>query len=97
MDYEERLREVGLLSLKKRKLAGHLVAQFKYLMGSCREDDSRLFLRQCTQAATNEILMRCKENTLHHKASQTLELIFLSGCIISILGDLQNSTLYSLM
>lgn len=33
MDYEERLREVSLLSLRTRKLAGDLAALFTYLRG----------------------------------------------------------------
>jgi len=40
MDYEKRLRDVGLLSLKKRKLAGNLVALFRYLQGGYRAGDT---------------------------------------------------------
>ena len=48
LSYEDRLRELGLFRLEKRRLWGHLTAAFQYLKGACRKDGEGLFTRACS-------------------------------------------------
>ena len=45
---ENRLRELGLLNLDKRRLQGDHIAAFQYLKGTYRKAGEGLFIRACS-------------------------------------------------
>jgi len=47
LSYEERLRELGLFSLKKRRLQGYRFAAFQYLKGAYKKDRENLLSKAC--------------------------------------------------
>jgi len=48
LSYEDRLRELELFSLEKRRLQGHLQAVFQYLKWAYRKDGEGLFTCVCS-------------------------------------------------
>jgi len=53
--YKDRLRELVLFILEKRRLQSDLIAVFQYLKGSYRKGGDRLFSRICCDRTTGNV------------------------------------------
>ena len=60
LSYKDRLRELELFILEKRKLRCDLIVAFQYLKGSYRKEGDGLFIRVCCER-TRENVFKLKE------------------------------------
>ena len=90
LSYEEKLRELGSLSLKKKRLRGDLTNAYEYLKGGCQEDGAKLFL-VVPSNRTRDNGHKLKHRKFHYfEDDRALEQVAQRGCGVSFSGDIQN-------
>ena len=97
LSYEDRLRELGLFSLEKRRLRGHLTVAFQYLKGAYKKDGDRLFNRACSNRTRGNgfklkegrFRLDIKEEIFYDEGGEALAQIAQRGGQCSIPGNIQ--------
>ncbi|KAK4828803.1 hypothetical protein QYF61_000860 [Mycteria americana] len=97
LSYEERLRELGLFSLEKRRLQGDLIAAFYYLKGAYKKDGDKFFRRACCNKTRAKCLKRkegrfrldIRKKFFYIEGGETLEQVAQRGGRSPIPGNIQ--------
>ncbi|KAK4827216.1 hypothetical protein QYF61_015244 [Mycteria americana] len=94
LSYEERLRELGLFSLEKRRLQGDLIVAFQCIKEAYKKDRERLFTKACSDR-TRSNSFKLKESRFrldirkknYDEGRKTLEQVAQGSCRCPIIGS----------
>ena len=88
LSYEERLSELGLFSLAKTRLRGHIIAAFQYLKGAYKKDGDKVFSRaRCNRTRGNGFKLKegrfrsdVRKKISYNEGGEMLEQVAQRGC-----------------
>ena len=98
LSYEERLRELGLFSLEKRRLQGDLIVAFQYLKGPSKKERGKLYIRACSNRTKgngfklkeSKFRLEVRKKLFYDEDGETLEQISQTSCGCPITARFQS-------
>ena len=97
LPYKDRLRDLGLFSLRKRRLQGDLIAAFQYPKGAYKQEGSKLFERVENSRTTGNgfklkegrFRLDVRGKVLYQESGEVLERAAQRGCGCPVPGGVQ--------